>query len=228
MVTSEPILLPGVNPHRSLGWLRSGFRMTLCAVCASVKTICYTRAENTSHRASGGSSPRPPFSRFARRAVPGWAGLPWSASEPESYKVRRIRTLERTTPKQKGMRRPWSLRRFIPTLCAVCVSVCLLLPQKRSPSKVDSNEGPSAASPGGLGGFPPGKRHSKAPIHAQYRSTYGILTGPLDLDVQSRQLWTFANDSAPSEARKRGSGGGSPRKYDDLTNRSFGPGCYHS
>jgi hypothetical protein len=24
-------------------------------------------------------------------------------------------------------------------------------------------------------------------------------------------------DSAPSEARKRGSGGGSPRKYDDLT-----------
>ena len=30
--------------------------------------------------------------------------------------------------------------------------------------------------------------------------------------------------TAPSEARKRGSGGGSPRKHDELTNRSFGPG----
>jgi hypothetical protein len=32
------------------------------------------------------------------------------------------------------------------------------------------------------------------------------------------------DDSAPSEARKRGSGGGSPRKYDDLLTGSFGPG----
>jgi hypothetical protein len=30
-----------------------------------------------------------------------------------------------------------------------------------------------------------------------------------------RQLWSCASDSAPSEARKRGSEGGSPRKYDD-------------
>jgi hypothetical protein len=29
----------------------------------------------------------------------------------------------------------------------------------------------------------------------------------------------------PSEARKRGSGGGSPRRYDDLLSRSFGLGC---
>ena len=27
---------------------------------------------------------------------------------------------------------------------------------------------------------------------------------------------SFASDSAPGEARKRGSGGGSPRKHDDL------------
>ena len=27
----------------------------------------------------------------------------------------------------------------------------------------------------------------------------------------------YSSDSAPSEARKRGSGGGSPRKHDDLT-----------
>jgi hypothetical protein len=32
---------------------------------------------------------------------------------------------------------------------------------------------------------------------------------------------SFTSDSAPSEARKRGSGGGSPRKHDDLlTGRS--------
>jgi hypothetical protein len=33
---------------------------------------------------------------------------------------------------------------------------------------------------------------------------------------QSVVLWTWSSDSAPSEARKRGSGGGFPRKYDDL------------
>jgi hypothetical protein len=38
----------------------------------------------------------------------------------------------------------------------------------------------------------------------------------MSLDVQSIRLWNCASDSAPSEARKRGSGGGSPRKYDDL------------
>jgi hypothetical protein len=38
-----------------------------------------------------------------------------------------------------------------------------------------------------------------------------LLAGPSDLSVQVR-----SSDSAPSEARKRGSGGGSPRKYDDL------------
>jgi hypothetical protein len=43
-----------------------------------------------------------------------------------------------------------------------------------------------------------------------------LLTGPSDLQVQSRQLWSCTSDSAPSEARKRGSGGGSPRKYDGL------------
>jgi hypothetical protein len=32
----------------------------------------------------------------------------------------------------------------------------------------------------------------------------------------SRRLWSCTSDSAPSEARKRGSGGGSPRKHDDL------------
>jgi hypothetical protein len=31
-----------------------------------------------------------------------------------------------------------------------------------------------------------------------------------------KQWWSFTDDSVPSEARKRGSGGGSPRKYDDL------------
>jgi hypothetical protein len=31
-----------------------------------------------------------------------------------------------------------------------------------------------------------------------------------DLDVYSRHLWSATSDSAPSEARKRGSGGGSP------------------
>ena len=34
--------------------------------------------------------------------------------------------------------------------------------------------------------------------------------------VQSRKWWSSTYDSTPSEARKRGSGGGSPRKYDDL------------
>jgi hypothetical protein len=38
-----------------------------------------------------------------------------------------------------------------------------------------------------------------------------LLAGPSDLSGQVR-----SSDSAPSEARKRGSGGGSPRKYDDL------------
>jgi hypothetical protein len=37
-----------------------------------------------------------------------------------------------------------------------------------------------------------------------------------DLDVQSRHFWSGTSDSAPSEARNRGSGGGSPRKHDDL------------
>jgi hypothetical protein len=32
----------------------------------------------------------------------------------------------------------------------------------------------------------------------------------------TKQLWSSTDDSAPSEARKRGSGGGSPVKYDDL------------
>ena len=42
-----------------------------------------------------------------------------------------------------------------------------------------------------------------------------LLTGPSDLDAQSGHEGGLP-DSAPSEARKRGSGGGSPRKYDDL------------
>jgi hypothetical protein len=32
----------------------------------------------------------------------------------------------------------------------------------------------------------------------------------------TNQRWSSTDDSAPSEARKRGSGGGSPRKYDHL------------
>jgi hypothetical protein len=32
-----------------------------------------------------------------------------------------------------------------------------------------------------------------------------------------KQRRSLTDDSAPSEARKRGSGGGSPRKYDDLS-----------
>jgi hypothetical protein len=59
---------------------------------------------------------------------------------------------------------------------------------------------------GGLGEGPPGST-----------MTYNHL------DVLSRQLWSCTNNSAPSEARKRGSGGGSPRKYDDILTRS--PGC---
>jgi hypothetical protein len=48
-----------------------------------------------------------------------------------------------------------------------------------------------------------------------------LLTGPSDLDFQTRQLLSCTSGSAPSVARKRGSGGGSPRKYDDLlTGRS--------
>jgi hypothetical protein len=43
-----------------------------------------------------------------------------------------------------------------------------------------------------------------------------FLTGATDLDVQSRQLWNCTSDSAPSEARIRGSEGGTPRKHDDL------------
>jgi hypothetical protein len=43
-----------------------------------------------------------------------------------------------------------------------------------------------------------------------------LLTSPSQQDVQSRQLWSCASGSPPSEARKRGSGGGSPRKHDNL------------
>jgi hypothetical protein len=46
-------------------------------------------------------------------------------------------------------------------------------------------------------------------------STMTYLTGPSDLDVQPRQGWSSTRDSAPSEARKRGSGGGPPRKSGD-------------
>jgi hypothetical protein len=61
-----------------------------------------------------------------------------------------------------------------------------------------------------------------------HRTSWGILPqtpvfslrsaccppGRSDPDVQPRQLWSCTSDSALSEARKRGSGGGSPRKYD--------------
>jgi hypothetical protein len=36
------------------------------------------------------------------------------------------------------------------------------------------------------------------------------------------QLWSRTSDSMPSEARKRGPGGGFPRKYADLSYRSEG------
>jgi hypothetical protein len=43
-----------------------------------------------------------------------------------------------------------------------------------------------------------------------------VLTDHSGLDAQPTHLRSCTSDSGPSEARKRGSGGGSPRKYDDL------------
>jgi hypothetical protein len=63
-----------------------------------------------------------------------------------------------------------------------------------------SYNGEPGSSPGGLGVYPRKARFSN-------------WFGP---GCQSRQFWNCSSDSAPSEARKRGSGGGSPRKYDDL------------
>jgi hypothetical protein len=47
------------------------------------------------------------------------------------------------------------------------------------------------------------------------RTSYQGIRWPQDLGVQSRQSWSYANGGVPSEARNRGSGGGSPRKHDD-------------
>ena len=46
--------------------------------------------------------------------------------------------------------------------------------------------------------------------------SFSLLKGTVICPLYSNYLWRFTSDSAPSEARKRGSGGGSPRKYDDL------------
>jgi hypothetical protein len=48
---------------------------------------------------------------------------------------------------------------------------------------------------------------------------------PSNQDVRSIRLWGCASDSAPSEARKRGSGGGSPRKHDDVLTGPSDLGC---
>jgi hypothetical protein len=89
----------------------------------------------------GGSSPSPPFSRFARRAVTGKApSLPC-----KSYQLDALRSLEDIRGKND-----------------------LAANLRNSTSRVCSMNGSSTS------------------------------------------------DSAPSEARKRGSGGGSPRKHDDL------------
>jgi hypothetical protein len=53
-------------------------------------------------------------------------------------------------------------------------------------------------------------------VRANRRKYDDLVTGPSDLNAQPRHLWSCTTDSAPSEARKQGSGGGSPRKYDDL------------
>jgi hypothetical protein len=41
--------------------------------------------------------------------------------------------------------------------------------------------------------------------------------------TSSRELWSCTSNSVPTEARKRGSGGGSPRKYDNLHPSSVRP-----
>jgi hypothetical protein len=48
------------------------------------------------------------------------------------------------------------------------------------------------------------------------RWCFSVYYKSSDLDVQSRQSGSCTSDSVPSEARKRGSGGGSPRRHDDL------------
>jgi hypothetical protein len=68
-----------------------------------------------------------------------------------------------------------------------------------------ANTGPNAGSEPNL-----------SPHGCSDKTNDDLLTGPSDPAVQSRQRGSFTSDSAPSEARKRGSGGGSRRKYDNL------------
>jgi hypothetical protein len=65
--------------------------------------------------------------------------------------------------------------------------------------------------------------HSRSEGHGTRISLFDSL--PSNLDVRSIRLWSCASDSAPSEARKRGSGGGSPRKHDDVLTGPSDLGC---
>jgi hypothetical protein len=60
--------------------------------------------------------------------------------------------------------------------------------------------------PAGSGGSPPRKA----------RFSYAAERTEAQTHVESTGCWSCTSDSTPSEARKRGSGGGYPRKYDDL------------
>jgi hypothetical protein len=74
--------------------------------------------------------------------------------------------------------------------------------------------------PGGFSPRPPFSRfarHAVAGVHLHHCLDRASRSeGPVSNSVSTR-------DSAPSEARKRGSGGGSPRKHDDLLTGPFGP-----
>jgi hypothetical protein len=95
--------------------------------------------------------------------------------------------------------------------------ICTCRPQSSAPPVTACR----ATRKRGLGEDPPGGT-TTSDLDVQSR---GLGEDPpggtttADLDVQSRdgsyKLWSRISDSASSEARKRGSGGGSPRRYDD-------------
>jgi hypothetical protein len=106
----------------------------------------------------GGSSPRPPFSRFARHAVTGKApSLPC-----KSHQLDALRSLEDRRGKDH----------LASNLCNSTSGVRFddlheqvfgpgstnFEPSKLLGRKERSYKSPSEASPGGLGGFPPGKK----------------------------------------------------------------------
>jgi hypothetical protein len=76
---------------------------------------------------------------------------------------------------------------------------------------------PVIVLPGGSSPRPPFSRFARRAVIGKAPSLFYIfplvsLRSAFRLSVLS----CSTDDSAPSEARKRGSGGGSPRKYDDL------------